>query len=977
MKRLLTVCITVALLLPNAYSQDEDYPLISDYVHFQSLEHNSGEISMSVTSYGVLGSYAKDRFDSETGQPAVSLEYPSGLELNILYMGALWIGGVVEDTLQPGHLDTLVSIGDDGWWYDVNEFSAGDGSDEIIHREQRDADQEIVTAYYDTLIERVHPDPIDERDHLPLGLKVTQHSSSWSSRGYDEFIIVNYSIENIYDRDVSNAYIGILLDSEIGRLTNYPGGWWIGSDDLGGYLHYHDKPVVWLADNDGDPRSDGYRENSPDNVVGMMLLGFSGDETRLSYNWWISNSESEYDWGPQLQANYDIWGDFGGGGKGTPGGDISRYQLMSNGEIDYDQVYCGLDWTEAGWIENSSSPNDIEAEGHDNLCILSVGPFDLEAGSVESLTVAFVAGRSLHRNTDNFETYLEGHTEDSLSIAAYYNNLDFTALYANLDTVLAYYESGWENIPIGAPEEFRISAWNTNSIKLSWQAHGHRMLNGYNIYRGTEPGSYEPVPITPESYNDTMFVDYDVSDNTTYYYIIRSENISGIEGGLSGEISINTGQPQTPSGLNIIAGNRRVDLEWLPNSDDDLAGYIIMSSSSHQDTFAVLDTVLTNSYSESNLLNGVKYYYKVLAIDEYSNVSFASDSIHAIPMAFDSGIMFINANRSEWSYNPDYDSMLVFYEQILEGYPHMIAYECPEDLSQLSPYSTIIWCKELIAGRFYFEAPLQDYRDLFADYLDAGGQLILAGTRISSRLNSNYPREFYEEEFQRKYLNLLSISYPEYINNEFLGGFGISEDYPDFFVDTEKANRMTWPEPNETGRLFGVGAFEPADTSEVIYYFNAVSPDTSDLHIRPIGLIHATDTFKVALLEFPLYYMDNLAANEFIDNLLNQFETRVEIVDFNAPIPEIVDLMQNYPNPFNYRTEIRYFLPADMRVRLEVFDILGRSIITLVDEQQSGGLHSVSWDGKNSEGVPATSGIYFYRLTTGESITARRMVYLK
>jgi hypothetical protein len=145
----------------------------------------------------------------------------------------------------------------------------------------------------------------------------------------------------------------------------------------------------------------------------------------------------------------------------------------------------------------------------------------------------------------------------------------------------------------------------------------------------------------------------------------------------------------------------------------------------------------------------------------------------------------------------------------------------------------------------------------------------------------------------------------------------------------------------------------------------------------PVAIYRETETYKVALLEFPLYYMESQSADELIYNLLSRFEEQVEIVEFESPVPEVVDLMQNYPNPFNFRTEIRYYLPKEMEVRLEIFDILGRSIITLVDQPQSAGLHSVSWDGKSAEGTLATSGIYFYRLTTGEGVTAKRMVYLK
>lgn len=89
-------------------------------------------------------------------------------------------------------------------------------------------------------------------------------------------------------------------------------------------------------------------------------------------------------------------------------------------------------------------------------------------------------------------------------------------------------------------------------------------------------------------------------------------------------------------------------------------------------------------------------------------------------------------------------------------------------------------------------------------------------------------------------------------------------------------------------------------------------------------------------------------------------------------LPTNCTLHQNSPNPFNAVTVIGYNLATTGEVNLEVLDILGRKVITLVDERQEAGPRSVSWD---ASGVP--SGVYFYRLTTGEYTDTKRMVLLK
>jgi outer membrane protein assembly factor BamB len=77
-------------------------------------------------------------------------------------------------------------------------------------------------------------------------------------------------------------------------------------------------------------------------------------------------------------------------------------------------------------------------------------------------------------------------------------------------------------------------------------------------------------------------------------------------------------------------------------------------------------------------------------------------------------------------------------------------------------------------------------------------------------------------------------------------------------------------------------------------------------------------------------------------------------------IPKAFSLSQNYPNPFNPITIIEYNLPKDSRVKIGVFDILGRQIKTLVDEEKLGGSYKVEFNASN-----LSSGIYFYRMTAG------------
>ncbi len=91
-----------------------------------------------------------------------------------------------------------------------------------------------------------------------------------------------------------------------------------------------------------------------------------------------------------------------------------------------------------------------------------------------------------------------------------------------------------------------------------------------------------------------------------------------------------------------------------------------------------------------------------------------------------------------------------------------------------------------------------------------------------------------------------------------------------------------------------------------------------------------------------------------------------------AQVPVSFNLEQNYPNPFNPTTEIRYALPRDSYVRIEVYNLTGQRVATLIDENQRAGYKSVQWNVGR-----LASGIYFYRIQAGDFVKTRKMVLLK
>lgn len=112
------------------------------------------------------------------------------------------------------------------------------------------------------------------------------------------------------------------------------------------------------------------------------------------------------------------------------------------------------------------------------------------------------------------------------------------------------------------------------------------------------------------------------------------------------------------------------------------------------------------------------------------------------------------------------------------------------------------------------------------------------------------------------------------------------------------------------------------------------------------------------------------ALNQVVLRKISLSPTGIERI--NDEIPDGFSLEQNYPNPFNPSTLIRFQLPTTSNVRLTVFDVTGKEVATIVDQDLAAGTHAVRF---NAENLP--SGVYFYRLSTELNNKIRRMILMK
>ncbi|MEZ5358213.1 MAG: S8 family serine peptidase [Candidatus Zixiibacteriota bacterium] len=139
--------------------------------------------------------------------------------------------------------------------------------------------------------------------------------------------------------------------------------------------------------------------------------------------------------------------------------------------------------------------------------------------------------------------------------------------------------------------------------------------------------------------------------------------------------------------------------------------------------------------------------------------------------------------------------------------------------------------------------------------------------------------------------------------------------------------------------------------------------------VYPLADANGDCVIDVGDIEYLVYYLygEGSAPVAYCANA-GQYSAEIGAGDFH---------LSNAPNPFNPATHIRYRLSAEMAVRLDIFNILGQVVATLVDETQEAGAHTAVWDGRDASGRMAASGIYIYRLSANGHSQSRKMALMK
>jgi hypothetical protein len=202
------------------------------------------------------------------------------------------------------------------------------------------------------------------------------------------------------------------------------------------------------------------------------------------------------------------------------------------------------------------------------------------------------------------------------------------------------------------------------------------------------------------------------------------------------------------------------------------------------------------------------------------------------------------------------------------------------------------------------------------------------------------------------------------IANENNYGIDFNPDWDGTALEDSKPQN---PELPTTFTWYSDGSSFSAGRLDYIVYSGSVLEKTNSFALHTLAL--PADTLQKYQLESD----DTYRASDHLPIVADfNLKTPTSVEEQTGLIPGQVELKQNYPNPFNPTTRISFYLSSKTHVVLEIFDLNGRKISTLMDGVQSSGNHDVTWNAGDQ-----SSGVYMYKLTTEFGEVSKKMILVK
>lgn len=495
---------------------------------------------------------------------------------------------------------------------------------------------------------------------------------------------------------------------------------------------------------------------------------------------------------------------------------------------------------------------------------------------------------------------------------------------------------------------YRPEASTTNHVYIITNGNGaddvhqtRRVLNNFWDADQLPDGNYVVMVYT-----------YDTRGNAdTVYVPIYKTNIDLI--------------PPSQTNLKAIVSDttNKITLHWEENPTPDLKGHRIYfsfnnSSWTLRENENVVTAGMTSRTYDYSFNRGI--YFKINPVDTSPNANVGIQS-DVYGIRINSGrpkILIVDGfTRTTGSYKQSYHDFVYYYGTSFDSdFESASAKAIESGLINLMKYDAVIWFvgDESIADETFNS----NEQNILKNYLRNGGKLFVTGSEIGYDLfenGSTSDRDFYTNYLRANYVadNAASLSVYGDTNSIFAGlnfNFGLvsygspyNEDYPDA-IDTINGSQVLLRYANN--KIAGIG------------YKGLVPGGVADCNVVYIG--------------FPFETIIGESNRKNLMTAILRYFGLITSVEETKTSPEVFQVFQNFPNPFNSKTRIRFNLKESSNVSIQVYDLVGRLVETIVETNFNSGLHEIEWDASN-----LSSGIYYIKLKNNEVTKFIKAVFIK
>jgi len=744
-------------------------------------------------------------------------------------------------------------------------------------------------------------------------------------------------------------------------------------------ITYYSQLTISNPKMDKDPDIQAIADQIDTGQVRAWVLGLESFATRYvkaSNHWTVAN------WIMQEFINmgisdvhldtfliYPWWG----------GGAVECYNVVATipGTLDTSVSYIvGGHWDSVVWDNvPPDDPSLINAPGSDDNASGTVAAMEMARILVSNppkYTVRFIA-------MDAEETGLEGARTYADSARAHDENI---GLMLNYDMIGSYQDaSGNINDSIfgcklySGSEEYayllgQMATWygrlaDTNLVP----SYNTVYLDGSDSWEFWDKGY--PVTYSEEyRFSDRWHL---ISDSITHMNIRYCTSV--IKAGL-GLLATMSNYPKKVENVTVSDLGIGTDLkvQWTPNMALNTAGYNIYYGSS-SGVYTGSQYTTNSEDTITGLTPNVKCYVIVRAVDsdgKESPVATEAEGMSVL-LTLDQGILIVDETQN-WTTGsfPRDTTQDQYYDSLLAGYT-ATKYEFGSSgqkpaLSNMAAYSTIFWHSD-----DYSQTLMNPCIEDLKLYLGNGGQLVMAGWKPTADITSSTidTMHYSSGSFMYDYMKVSQMN-RSLSADSFQGAVG-KLGYPDIAVDPVKV-----PVASYGGTMRYAENLVPVSPAEGIYDID-MKNNGSLFEGLNCGVRYLGSDFKTALLGFPLYFMDQAQARVVVQKILDDFGevNGVSGKPDNIILGHEFKLFQNAPNPFSKSTAISYHLPKTGKVSLNIYNINGQLVKTLVNSDQPAGRYTANWDRRDNQNKQVSAGVYIYRLSAGNQTLSKKLIVLK